>query len=151
MEHLIEDSWITKEGYQAVVTLVSHTMPHRCGYVAVPEEHALYGKDYSDMYDIIVHGGLTYSKTERDDTYPMILAQKVTWFGFDAVHSGDACDWEAGMKLVASQEDQNFRDKIRKIIDDEHSRHDTIRTLEYMKEQCNELSTQLKERDTKKD
>ena len=150
MEYLIEDSWITPEGYQAVVTLVSPTVPHRCGYIAVPQEHPLYNKNYDDLYDISVHGGLTYSEYDKQTNYPMLLAEKVKWFGFDAAHAGDGYDWKAGEALIKTNKDRYRVKSVRKIVD-KGEENDTIRTLEYMKEQCNELSKQLRPRDDKKD
>jgi hypothetical protein len=38
---------------------------HLCGYVALPKNHVLYGKSFTeikDKYDLIVHRGLTFSE-----------------------------------------------------------------------------------------
>ena len=37
-------------GYKCVVTFGA--MGHRCGYVGIPKNHPLYGKDYSDHLEI---------------------------------------------------------------------------------------------------
>lgn len=58
---------------------------HRCGYVRVPPEHPLHGKDY-DAPSVEVHGGLTFAELEpcaHEDGQGW-------WFGFDCAHSGDA-------------------------------------------------------------
>lgn len=46
---LIRNTWMTFESGYAN------------GYVAVSENHPLYGKDYDDLNGIWIHGGLTYS------------------------------------------------------------------------------------------
>ena len=40
--------------------IVGQKIGHRCGYIAIPKGHKLYGKDYDEI-DISVHGGLTYA------------------------------------------------------------------------------------------
>lgn len=61
-----------------------------CGYVAVSKNHPAYKRDYDELQDIDVHGGLTYSekcqgsichKTDKDDD--------VWWLGFDCAHFDD--------------------------------------------------------------
>lgn len=37
-------------GYKCVVTF--NVMGHRCGYVGIPKNHPLYGKEYSDYLEI---------------------------------------------------------------------------------------------------
>lgn len=67
------------------------------GYVAIPPEHPLYGKDFDDILGIDVHGGLTcsvpISKYKMEDTEFISDATEVPsdWWllGFDTMHSGD--------------------------------------------------------------
>lgn len=49
------------------------------GYVCIPKGHPLYEKPYSEIDNIEIHGGLTYSQMEGE------------WWviGFDTCHSGD--------------------------------------------------------------
>ncbi len=64
---------------------------HRCGYVGVPKDHPLHGKNYNDVledYDISVHGGLTYSSSETSEEYP-IYKKDIWWFGYDCAHYND--------------------------------------------------------------
>jgi hypothetical protein len=52
------------------------------GYIGVPKGHPFYGKDYNalhELYQIDIHGGLTYSEQEGD--YWVI--------GFDTAHASD--------------------------------------------------------------
>lgn len=72
------------------------------GYVAVPPEHPMYGKDYNDMnYLISIHGGLTFSDTvvwrKLDNPNIEILTEGFDelpegwWvFGFDTMHYNDS-------------------------------------------------------------
>jgi hypothetical protein len=50
-----------------------------CGFVIVERGNLLYGKDYSDLNFINVHGGLTYGLTKEEHTV----------YGFDCGHWGD--------------------------------------------------------------
>ena len=35
------------------------------GYVSIPEGHKFYGKNYDELYELDVNGGLTYSQSEE--------------------------------------------------------------------------------------
>lgn len=74
------------------------------GYVAVPPEHPLYGKDYDTANEYIdIHGGLTFAASVdeikhvgwRDNTEGINIAKfddlpKDYWiFGFDTMHFND--------------------------------------------------------------
>ena len=63
--HKIEKDFVV-DGFRCVV--VGSYMGHRCGYIAIPKDNELYGKDYNEI-NIDVHGGLTYSEYSRDN-YP---------------------------------------------------------------------------------
>ncbi len=88
---------------------------HWCGYVGVPSNSVLAGKDYfyysrnsengitkleSDINDISVHGGLTFSGKaywdDKDDNY---------YFGFDCAHSGDLMKYSFDYRFVNTDED----------------------------------------------
>lgn len=48
--YVIEKDWITAAGLRAVIIqCVTSCRNHRCGYVAVPPEHAAFGKSYSEQ------------------------------------------------------------------------------------------------------
>lgn len=79
----VEKKW-ERNGLECKV--LTHTiLYHRCGYVEVPENHPMYGKDYGeapwDWHDA-VNGGLTFS--DSVDGKWMV--------GFDCGHCGDAPD-----------------------------------------------------------
>ena len=48
----VEKQWVTDAGYKAVCILI-HDM-HRCGYVGIPKDHPLYGKDYGDNCECLI-------------------------------------------------------------------------------------------------
>ena len=78
------------------------------GYVAVPPEHPMYGKDYDEV-DVSIHGGLTFSEKKSDMNSPKWweTVEKLDFtedipedywiFGFDTCHAGDGLhldrDW----------------------------------------------------------
>jgi len=82
-EYTIEKEFKYK-GFNA--TIVSQHCGHRCGYVEIPKDHKYFKVHYRDLYDIEVHGGITYS----NDT---LFDKRGSWFiGFDCMHSGDKKD-----------------------------------------------------------
>jgi len=52
---------------------------YHTGYVALPDTHDLYEKEYDD-FDIEAHGGITYTKKGENSTWVL---------GFDTVHIDD--------------------------------------------------------------
>ena len=63
-----------------------------CGYVAVPPEHPLHGKDYLDVEGVDVHGGLTYGEPCAGHVCHVPKpgeADDVFWLGFDMAHAFD--------------------------------------------------------------
>lgn len=65
----------------------THDMGHRCGYVALPKGHPLFGKGWDACYDVApelqVDGGITFASGTVD-----------TWIlGWDAAHAWHKRDW----------------------------------------------------------
>lgn len=168
MNYKVIKQWKTDEGYDAVIIAASPTYPHYCGYVAVPEDHPAYGREsyafldedktkYTEEYlkimeqinELRVHGGLTYAEEgmrQGKDVkypYPIPTEYKSYWFGFDAAHAGDAVDWELGKQLITTDDEKMAVKSIKEIMNPIEG--DTIRTLEYMVDECNSLSKQLGE------
>lgn len=84
----VEAKWMTQAGLLAVVIKnTNKPLLHRCGYVAVPKEHGLFGVNYGLVAGVIVHGGLTYSN--KRDGYPTRVKEDVWWLGFDTGHTSD--------------------------------------------------------------
>jgi len=111
---------------------------HWCGYVGVPPEHPLHGKDYEEP-DVEVHGGLSFAAA-CEETAPEGHGichipepgrpEDVWWFGFDCCHAGDlAPGIEARYKGVMDLSDRAavYRDRV------------------YVTGQCAMLAQQLKE------
>lgn len=92
----IKKDWVTESGLRAVILFVSDS--HHCGYIEVPKNHPLFGKEYSESCDSLteggppesvfdVHGGITYSGGGEDSSYP--VESDGWWFGYDCAHAGD--------------------------------------------------------------
>lgn len=167
-DHYIVEQEFEHAGYKCVVTFCD--MGHRCGYVGIPSTHPLYGKDYSDYLEIkkediegrevsgIIplfcacldkderiqidayfqcHGGITYSGGGEKSEYP--IESELWWFGFDCAHAGDEKDFNALMEKFP--QNQNYtRQMMRYQIGGE-----TVRSLEYVQDECRNLAEQLKE------
>lgn len=69
-------------------------MGHRCGYVALPKGHPLFGKDWDKCYDIApeldVDGGITFANG-TDDMWIL---------GWDAAHSWHKRDWSIASERI---------------------------------------------------
>lgn len=103
--------------------IIMHTISkHYCGYVGVPKDHPMHGKDYY-MMDIYVHGGLTFS----DEAYWDDANEELWFFGFDCSHSGDICKWMVDSGFDLSREGAVWRD------------------LDFVKAECEKLAKQLSE------
>lgn len=115
---IVPTSWMDKR-----INLSGYEFEHGThnGYVAVPPENKYHGKDYDDIEDIGVHGGITFSEpaTYPDKMNGMEIKQEYVgkrnilleeaefitenteigddwWiFGFDTAHWGDnKYDWD---------------------------------------------------------
>lgn len=112
-------------------------MGHLCGYVAIPKGHILYKKSYTEIeeeYDLIVHGGLTFSdffgKPEIDPN-----AYDNRWYiGFDCAHAGDLTP--------------NMYVKFPQIYHecDLIHREGIYKDMEYVTEECKSLVDQILEK-----
>ncbi len=119
----------TANGMAALV--VRNSMGALCGYVGVPVEHAMYEVNYNQGYNLIVHGGLTFSGKCHgaichvpEDGEP----DDVWWLGFDCNHSGDYAPTMA-----------KYRDYLTSLSE----QHEHYKDIEYVKDQCEKLSQQL--------
>ena len=68
----------TVHGFMCKIERIS-VLGHLCGYIMVGDTHPWYAKDYNELSDVDVHGGLTFSK----------LFPTYSWLGFDCAHAGD--------------------------------------------------------------
>lgn len=84
--YTLEESY---RGYDVIVKLLwnigNFMMQNRwfCGYVRLPGDHKFYGKDVSELEDLLtVHGGVTFAGALDDaDGF---------YVGFDCAHAGDS-------------------------------------------------------------
>lgn len=98
----------------------------RCGYVKVEAGHPWHGKGIGDI-DACVHGGISFAAPDKECGKGG--ADTGWWVGFDAMHGGDGPD-----PLLPQADDY----RILGIREDLF----TIRTQEYMEDQCRSLCEQ---------
>ena len=111
-----------------------------CGYVGLPPEHPLYGKDYSDeAVSFDVHGGMTFADQCRpggDESHGVCHVpgpgepDHVWWFGFDCAHS---CDCSPDDVKLANERGYPFT-----LHGDE-----IYRSLSYVHVECTRLAEQV--------
>lgn len=130
----IESDFIYKN-FRCVVVFNCNT-GCRCGYVEIPFNHPIADKDYDELTDINVHGGITFAKWEHA-TYP--LESKYGWIGFDCAHGDDKSDFESWIKYCPEKLE---RIKIIKsiVVRDVHS---TIKSTEFCEKECKKIVDQL--------
>lgn len=106
-----------------------------CGYVGVEKQFPIYGKEYEELGDIDVHGGLTFSSpcsgpichiTDNPDN--------LYWFGFDCAHWNDAVP---GIDFALMT--------IERPLLSNHDKK-SYRELDYVKAETMKLAEQLKEK-----
>jgi hypothetical protein len=112
-------------GFEWEVT--SNRIGYRCGYVRIPPGHPWHGKEYDAVEPYPeVHGGLTFADADTDCGKGG--EDNAWWLGFDCAHYGDAPDPSLpGYEKVAR-----------------YGLHEdgTIRTTEYVSEECRNLALQ---------
>ena len=112
-------------------TILKNSMGFRCGYVRLPAKHPWYG-DYSP--DCSVYGGVNFAEADtpcgkgKDDSW---------WIGFDCGHGFDAPDPELLSPL---------QDALNVIMDSDFKDR-TIKTTEYVENECKHLIDQAREYD----
>jgi hypothetical protein len=114
---MILKDWITKSGLRALVIKNCH-VGHNCGYVGIPENHPLYGKDYSQHCDVLIplRNKIKNESIGKRGIIPIfcwdgesasiqiifnvhggvtfsgthkLVKSKLWWIGYDCGHSGD--------------------------------------------------------------
>lgn len=119
----IEKQWITPGGLQAIVVVSwEQGKPFRRGYVGVPAEHPLCGKQRHKVAPFVdVHGGLAFAGSSEEVG---IEGSSRWWFGFDASPRCGIMDENAPWRVWYGLQHQH-------------------RSLEYVVEQCEYLARQL--------
>jgi hypothetical protein len=84
------EQWTTASGLPGLIA--RSRMGMWCGYVAVAADHPYYQRDYADIDDIDVHGGLSYSAACQGHICHVPepgQPDDVWWLGFDCAHIDD--------------------------------------------------------------
>jgi len=123
------------KGFKCLIVR-NQALKHLCGYVAIPNGHPWFGRDYFQI-DADVHGGLTFGgyghekKCENHASYKSISdqkGQKLWWIGFDAAHLGDLIPFEVEQGTWMGTDTTNV-----------------YRNIEYVKDQVEKLAEQAEE------
>jgi len=133
--YIVEKDFMVDE-FRCVI--IGQKIGHRCGYIAIPKEHELYGKDYDEI-DISVHGGLTYASYSEGE-YPVKSEKSVYWIGFDCAHYMDGRDLE----LIKSFGEDDIDVKNMLELERKYPIGGEIRTVEYVENELIEMVNQIK-------
>lgn len=133
----VEDGGI-HNGYEYLITFIQSG--HRCGYVALPENHDL-NKYRLCSYDcelhFKVHGGITFHEKSRGKEFGLKDDNcKDRWIGFDAAHCYDLQDVKLAIKRFGSCP----YDGLMELLE---SPSVIIRSKKYMINQCKKLIDQV--------
>ena len=124
------------KGFRYVI--VFQSMGHRCGYVEIPKDNKLYGKDYEDI-NINCHGGLTYSKFNNRN-YP-VEYNNGYFIGFDCSHCGDGKNTDLAREydIIGSHTYKELKE-----IETMFPIHgEEVRSFEYVKDECKSIIDQI--------
>ena len=105
-----------------------------CGYVRVPRDHALHGRDYRQRRverGFAVHGGLTFSGCLGGRRM-----KRGHWFGFDCAHWRDIVPG-----MVSFYE--TLPDDLRHELTSQVGPFEVYRTVSYVQAECTALAEQL--------
>ncbi|WEV36242.1 hypothetical protein [Lactobacillus sp. ESL0677] len=101
-----EDEKFTYKGYKCEIW--EHpTFKILCGYVMIPKNNKLFGKDYmdNDFPNLDVHGGITYVDYDQENNW---------WIGFDCNHLDDY----SAISPFGTYKDKNFiTNELKKLVD----------------------------------
>jgi hypothetical protein len=126
-----------------------------CGYVGVTSDHPLYCKQYGDIEDINVHGGLTFSAGCHPGGHICHVPEPgepddVWWLGFDCGHAGDFSPGQYALlqDLKRKQAARGEKDPFELPPFPKNMRwmlREHYRTLRYVQLECADLAAQLVE------
>lgn len=118
--------------YKNFSYFVSFIYPgYRCGYVTVPHNHKLFGKECEN---IVCHGGISYSGINYYDK------QSSDWIiGFDCAYYGDAYDKES-FDLYFSHVSNKIPHPSERLF---CASFGTVKTLDFCKKECQQIIEQL--------
>lgn len=133
-------SWTDEAtGYPCIVKRHPQ-MGHFCGYVAVPEDHPHFGKDYGVPATRRCPSELTFAapcSKDEDDAHDIChivqpgQSDNVWWFGFDCAHGWDIIPATQSMSYLRSMfPGASYKD------------------VEWVKNACEQLALDLKQAET---
>lgn len=128
-----EHEWTDKEtGYVCWIRRHPRLRTY-AGYVGVPTTHPLDGRHYliSDMSNIEVHGGITFSGRTEDKESDLY------WFGFDCAHYNDYIPYSEEVR-------QLFGNGLDGLLNRRPTEEQPYRNFEFVKNECEKLADQLK-------
>lgn len=147
--------WLTEPNHKEfwfngyMCALIRNEMGNWCGYVAVPESHPAYKKDYDDI-DVSVHGGLTYADTHlpvKGENNGGEMFDPMWWLGFDCAHlddfvpSIDDPDSAMNQKILAQTPDSDWLASKREQM--LAGSYKTYKDMEYVLAETRHLAEQL--------
>lgn len=140
MKDYIIEKEFTQDELQCVVVFLS--VGHRCGYVGVPYEHPLHGRECDEVSGMVsAHGGLNYSYEDTNENGDFPLPLGLWWFGFDCAHAGDGQDLALAKERFPNDPSIDFLIQMERQFP--VRQYETVRSLEYVEEECRELARQL--------
>lgn len=116
----------------------TNDLGHRCGYVALPKGHPLFGKDWDRCYDIApdleVDGGITFANG-TDDMWIL---------GWDAAHSWHLQDQSIMSDAYRATFEKygSFRDEFAVMVDADMAESETRRFARQLAEMGEEGDTE---------
>jgi len=112
-------------------------MKHLCGYVGVPDNHPLYGKHFTELNKINVHGGLTFSNY-WDDEYNL-------WYlGFDCGHFMDLAPGLEEQLEEIRRNNLELRRLHKRLLEICMGSWNTYRNIKYVTGEVKQLLKQLR-------
>jgi hypothetical protein len=156
------EAWISVEGggsykdYEYLIVL--NKSGHRCGYVAIPNDHKysrspkennelINGKTYASYHyenlDIDCHGGLTFMGPDHDLKFLVETKCKDIWIGFDCGHYLDLADVEAFKKYFGQKEYEDKKSFFTIINHYDKRGSGIVRAYDYVEKECKSIIDQL--------
>lgn len=119
-----------------------------CGYVGVPPGHPAYGKDWKDLMEIDVHGGLTFASECGNHICHIPEPgepDQLWWLGFDCAHYGDLVPGVEAMKRKLGPSPEIIKIPEFMKAEFEKMNRQTYKTYDYVRKETIYLAEQLKD------
>ena len=134
---IYEEARFEYDGYECRVLFMDRG--YRCGYIKIPKGHPLCVDDYDYINNFVeCHGGLTYAKYSLNGE----KCNDGVWVGFDCCHSDDATDLEC-LEKYYPEEFNKYCKEWWEYYASRRLCYQTIKTLDFCKDQLKSLAEQL--------